>query len=155
METDRKETIVCDNGAWPGLLFSILCRILTVRSQMQTFAHVRLPRQTCAREHFTFACTCFLYYNLCLCKSFKEHAPKGGANEVRPSWRRRPPLFCGCKGTTIPETGKLLKHFFEKKMNLYSIHIIYIIYARRYSLSFSPYLFTLLHKSPHHVGELG
>ena len=127
----KPNAVVCSNDACPGLLYLYPCeRILTVRSQMQTFAHVRLPRgQTCAYEHFTFACTCFLYYNLCLCKSFKEHAPRGERNRsptvpdgaVSPHLRVQRYAFSA-------NWQNFLRLFSKKDASLPSIH--YILYTR-------------------------
>ena len=63
----------------------------------------------------TFARTCFLYYNLCLCKYFKEHAPEGARSKVQPPPERRLHLICGCKGTAFPETDKIFHNFFQIK----------------------------------------
>ena len=111
----RKHLSVCKD-ACPGLLNLYPIRILTVRSQM----FIK-----------TFACTCFLYYNLCLCKSFKERAPEGAHQRSATPYERRLHLICGCKGTLFPETGKTFRDFFQKKMKVCLLYIIYYIRARR------------------------
>ena len=114
--------------ACPGLLSNIH-RILTVRfafvcQQSDDFRPVLQQ---------TFACTCFLYYNLCLCKSFKERALQESASKVNHLTKRRLHLICGCKGTLFLRTDKTFRDFFQKKMHFPVLYIIYYIRAREKS----------------------
>ena len=97
---------------------------------MQTFAHVRLSRrQTCAHEHFTFACTCFLYYNLCLCKSFKERAPEESALKVSHPIREAASPHLRVQRYAFSANWQNISRLFSKKdVFLPSIH--YILYTR-------------------------
>ena len=109
----------------PDCYISILIRILTVRfafvcQQNDDFRHALYQ---------TSACTCFLYYNFCLCKSLKEHAPMERITAL-PIPRGRSGLVCGCKGTAFPETGKTFAPFIWKNSQDTIIHIIYNIRAR-------------------------
>ena len=74
---------------------------------------------------------CFLYYNLCLCKSLKEHAPERSASKVGLPCKRRPPLVCGCKGKAFSRTDKTFRTFFSQKNKRGDIYIIYYICAGR------------------------
>ncbi|MBQ5936402.1 MAG: hypothetical protein IJL50_00990, partial [Bacteroidaceae bacterium] len=67
----------------------------------------------------------FLYYNFCLCKSFKEHAPRAERIIALPVPEERISLICGCKGTTIPRTGKTFAPLFSENLAL-CIRIHYI-----------------------------
>ena len=111
------------NDACPGLLIYILFGYWRF-----TFDYLCCHRQS--------PCTCFLYYNLCLCKSFKERAPKGAHQRSAVSRRRRHLLICGCKGTLFPRTDKTLSNFFQKKMHFCPLYIIYYTRARKKWLLF-------------------
>ena len=86
-------------------------------------------RQTCAHEHFTFACTCFLYYNLCLCKSFKERAPEESASKVSHPIREAASPHLRVQRYAFSANRQNISRFFSKKdAFLPSIH--YILYMR-------------------------
>ena len=81
-----------------------------------------------AGAYLTPARTCFLYYNLCLCKSLKERPPKRESNRVPTDQKRRPSLICGCKGTTFLKNNKTSYNFFTTNRQLLN-YIHYILYT--------------------------
>ena len=98
---------------------SLRVRLLTQRQHMLPLYH--------KRPLVLVSCTTIS----CLCKSLKEHAPKGSAAERFPPQTRRSSLVCGCKGTTFPQTSKTLHDFFHKEMQFYIIYIIYYTRVRK------------------------
>ena len=80
--------------------------------------------------YWRFACTCFLYYNLCLCKSFKERAHDGALPE---STYIRKGVFVSFAGAKVQLFWKLPKHsasFFYKKAVFTLYTLLYNIRAR-------------------------
>ena len=83
-------------------------------------------RQTCAHEHFTFACTCFLYYNLRLCKSFKERAPEESALKVSHPIREAASPHLRVQRYAFSANWQNISRLFSKKDAFYApIHYIY------------------------------
>lgn len=79
---------------------------------------------------FSFSCTSLLYYNLCLCKSFKEQTPFPGRKPQRNSLEERPSLFAVAKVHRFRTFHKHRHHFFRDKTKLFFTLIIYILRAR-------------------------
>ena len=79
---------------------------------------------------FSFSCTSLLYYNLCLCKSFKEQTPFPGRKPQRNSLEERPSLFAVAKVHRFRTFHKHRHHFFQDKVKLFFPLIIYILRAR-------------------------
>ena len=107
--------------ACPGLLSNIH-RILTVRfafvcQQSDDFRPVLQQ---------TFACTCFLYYNLCLCKSFKERAPEESASKVSHPIREAASPHLRVQRYAFSANWQNISRLFSKKDAFYApIHYIY------------------------------
>ena len=72
----------------------------------------------------------FLYYNFCLCKSFKELAPRAERIRALPVPEVRISLICDCKGTAFLQTDKTINHFFWNHSRIYTLYIIYNTRAR-------------------------
>ena len=113
--------------ACPGLLNLYPCRILTVRfANANICSRSFVIRQTCTHKHFTFACTCFLYYNLCLCKSFKERAPEESALKVSHPIREAASPHLRVQRYAFSANWQNISRLFSKKDAFYApIHYIY------------------------------
>jgi len=117
----------------PDCCISIPCRILTVRSRALRLARVRLtakrqhPLPLCSKRSLVLvSCTTIsVYVNLS-----KSKLPKGARQRSSAPLERRRHLICGCKGTPFSETGKTFSRFFQKKMQVCLLYIIYYIRAR-------------------------
>ena len=134
MKSWNRHCLSVFDDACPGLLnlypFGYWRFARELKTRSRSFVNKTITYVAVLYRTFAFLRTCFLYYNLCLCKSFKERAPKGAhQRSATPSQRRRH-LICGCKGTAFPETDKTLNNFFQKKMHFSLLYIIYYIRAR-------------------------
>ena len=80
-------------------------------------------------QTFAFLRTCFLYYNLCLCKSFKERALHESALKIGHLQRGGQLSFAGAKVRLFLKLAKLSGIFFWKRCK-FSSYTLYIIYMR-------------------------
>ena len=69
----------------------------------------------------------FLYYNLCLCKFLKEHAPGAERERNRPFKWNGQASFAHAKVQHSLELAKLYVTFFPLFCTLLTLYIIYII----------------------------
>ena len=79
----------------------------------------------CCMQTYTFS---FLYYNFCLCKSFKEHGSKWSASEPYPYQRHGKASFATAK---VHLSGKLTKYSCNFLANFEHLSKLYIIYNTR------------------------
>ena len=78
-----------------------------------------------------FSCTSLLYYNLCLCKSFKELSPYNGSQCLEELSRGASLPVCDCKGRWIPWNTQVHRNlFFQKTANFMLLPYIYITRVR-------------------------
>ena len=105
-----------------GSLASLLARSRSFVNKTITFVAVLY-------QTFAFLRTCFLYYNLCLCKSFKERAPQESASKVGHPIREAASPHLRVQRYAFSANWQNISRFFSKKgAFLPSIH--YILYMR-------------------------
>ena len=113
--------LICKD-ACPGLLIYILVGYWRFASRSfvnKTITFVDILYQT-------FACTCFLYYNLCLCKSFKERAPEESASKVSHPIREAASPHLRVQRYAFSTNWQNISRLFSKKDAFYApIHYIY------------------------------
>ena len=129
----RRKYLSDCKDACPGLLslsFSdIDGSLASPKARSRSFVNKTTTYVDVSYQTFAFLRTCFLYYNLCLCKSFKEHALRESASKVCHPVREAVISHLRVQRYAFSWNWQNFSRLFSKK-DAFSYCIHYILYTR-------------------------